>query len=106
MGAKYPGQTKEFSTRTIPGCAPKVPQQPNLTDCGIYVCQNVETFFRSPIRDFTMPISSLQSWFPDSEPRVKRRHIAGIIRSLARVQNLDRLEQLVLPDLVFVEPDM
>ena len=85
--AKYPGQEKEFTTKTIPGCAPKVPQQPNLTDCGIYVCHNVETFFRTPIQDFTMPITSLRSWFPDSEPRVKRRDIAQLIRSLATEQN-------------------
>ena len=103
--AKYPGQTKEFSAKTIPGCAPKVPQQPNMTDCGIYVCHNVETFFQKPIQDYTMPITSLENWFPDSEPRVKRRDIAQLIKNLATEQNKDKLEQLILPDLVFVEAE-
>ena len=102
---KYPGQTREFSPKTIPGCAPKVPQQPNLTDCGIYVCHNVETFFKNPIQDYTLPIRSLKNWFPDSEPRVKRRDVATLIRQLATEQNKDKLEQLILPDLVFVEPE-
>ena len=102
---KYPGQKREFSTRTIPGCAPKVPQQPNLTDCGIYVCHNVETFFKKPIQDYTLPITSLKNWFPDSEPRVKRRDVATLIRKLATEQNQDKLEQLIFPDMVFVEPE-
>jgi len=102
---KYPGQTREFSTRTMPGGAPKVPQQPNLTDCGLFLCHNVETFFKAPIADYTMPITSLSSWFPDSESRYKRRDVAGIIKKLATQQNQDKLEQLQLPDLVFVEPE-
>jgi len=102
---KYPGQTREFSTKTIPGCAPKVPQQPNLTDCGIYVCHNVETFFKNPIQDYTLPIKSLKNWFPDSEPRVKRRDLATLIRKLATEQNQDKLEQLIFPDMVFMEPE-
>ena len=103
---KYPGQKREFSTRTIPGCAPKVPQQPNLTDCGIYVCHNVETFFKNPINDYTLPITSLKNWFPGSEPRVKRRDIATLIRKLATEQNQDKLEQLIFPEnMVFMEPE-
>merc|ERR1719342_288274 len=103
---KYPGQKREFSTRTIPGCAPKVPQQPNLTDCGIYVCHNVETFFKNPIQDYTLPINSLKKWFPDSEPRVKRRDVATLIRKLATEQNQDKLEQLIFPEnMVFMEPE-
>merc|ERR1719450_397729 len=102
---KNPGQTREFSTRTMPGAAPRVPQQPNLTDCGLFLCHNVETFFKNPIRDYTMPITSLSSWYPDSESRMKRRDVAGIIKTLATQQNQDKLEQLQLPDLVFVEPE-
>jgi len=102
---KYPGQTREFSARTIPGAAPRVPQQPNLTDCGLFLCHNVETFFSKPVEDYTMPITSLSSWFPDSESRMKRRNVADIVKKLAREQNQDKLEQLQLPDLVFVEPE-
>lgn len=102
---KNPGQTKEFSTRTMPGAAPKVPQQPNLTDCGLFLCHNVETFFKNPVKDYTMPVTSLSSWFPDSESRMKRKDVATIIKKLATQQNQDKLEQLQLPDLVFVEPE-
>ena len=102
---KYPGQKREFSTRTMPGCAPKVPQQPNLTDCGIYVCHNVETFFKKPIDDYTLPITSLKNWFPGSEPRGKRGDVASLIRRLATEQNQDKLERLIWPELVFREPE-
>ena len=102
---KYPGQKREFSTKTIPGCAPKVPQQPNLTDCGIYVCHNVETFFKSPIQDYTLPITSLKNWFPGSETRAKRGDVATLIRRLATEQNQDKLERLIWPEMVFVEPE-
>jgi hypothetical protein len=27
------------------GCCPTVPQQPNLTDCGLFVLQFIESFF-------------------------------------------------------------
>jgi len=102
---KYPGQKREFSTRTIPGSAPKVPQQPNLTDCGLYLCHNVETFFKNPIQDYALPIESLKNWFPEAETRMKRSNVAGIIRKLATQQNQDKLEQLQFPDLLFVEPE-
>lgn len=52
-----------------------------------------------------MPITSLRNWFPESEPRVKRRDIAQLIKNLATDQNKDKLEQLILPDLVFLEPE-
>ena len=38
---KVPSFTKE----TMPGCCPVVPQQPNFTDCGLFVLQFVESFF-------------------------------------------------------------
>ena len=39
---KAPSFTKE----TMPGCCPVVPQQPNFTDCGVFVLQFVESFFK------------------------------------------------------------
>merc|ERR1719420_2289642 len=51
-----------------------------------------------------MPVT-LSSWFPDSESRMKRKDVATIIKKLATQQNQDKLEQLQLPDLVFVEPE-
>jgi Ulp1 family protease len=44
-----------------------VQQQPNFSDCGIYLLQYVESFFRNPITDYTLPITSLKAWFPEEE---------------------------------------
>lgn len=40
------GQERDFSKDTIKGAVPKVPQQNNFTDCGLYVLQYVESFFQ------------------------------------------------------------
>lgn len=40
------GVEKTFSKDTIKGACPKVPQQSNFTDCGLYVLQYVESFFQ------------------------------------------------------------
>lgn len=40
------GTEKLFSKDTIKGSSPKVPQQSNFTDCGLYVLQYVESFFK------------------------------------------------------------
>ena len=40
------GKDRVFSKETFRGCCPSVPQQPNFSDCGIYVLQYVESFFK------------------------------------------------------------
>lgn len=40
------GEEQTFSKDTIKGACPKVPQQSNFTDCGLYVLQYVESFFK------------------------------------------------------------
>lgn len=40
------GNEKVFSKDTIKGASLKVPQQSNFTDCGLYVLQYVESFFK------------------------------------------------------------
>lgn len=40
------GSEKVFSKDTIKGASLKVPQQSNFTDCGLYVLQYVESFFK------------------------------------------------------------
>lgn len=39
------GFDRAFTKDTIKGACPKVPQQSNFTDCGLYVLQYVESFF-------------------------------------------------------------
>jgi hypothetical protein len=36
---------KTFTKKTIPEISPKMPVQPNTSDCGIYVLQYIESFF-------------------------------------------------------------
>ena len=40
------GGENTFTKDTIKGACPKVPQQSNFTDCGLYVLQYVESFFK------------------------------------------------------------
>ena len=37
---------RKFDKDTIKGCSPRVPQQPNFSDCGIFVLQYCESFFK------------------------------------------------------------
>lgn len=39
------GVDKVFNKDVIKGACPKVPQQTNFTDCGLYLLQYVESFF-------------------------------------------------------------
>lgn len=43
---KHPGQIKDFSPEAIKGAALRVPQQPNYTDCGLFMIHFVEMFFK------------------------------------------------------------
>lgn len=39
------GEERIYNRDSIKGACPKVPQQNNFTDCGLYVLQYVEQFF-------------------------------------------------------------
>ena len=78
---------RDFNKDNMKGCCPKVPQQPNFSDCGLFALQYVESFFKSPIKDFSLPITSLRKWFPPQVMRTKRADIGKIIRDLAAEQN-------------------
>lgn len=43
--AKHNGAERSFSKEIMKGAAVKVPQQPNYTDCGLYVLHFFEKFF-------------------------------------------------------------
>ena len=81
------------------GCCPKVPQQPNFSDCGLFLLQYVESLFKSPIKDFSLPIKSLKKWFPNQEMRNKRHDIAELIRKLAAEQHKDK--KINFPQITF-----
>ncbi|CAL8137418.1 unnamed protein product [Orchesella dallaii] len=75
-----------YDKTTMPGCMPKVPQQPNKTDCGLYLLQYVESFFSSPIQNFETLDLSLKNWFQTSIVENKRREIYEFI--LKKVEQL------------------
>jgi hypothetical protein len=95
-------EDRDFNKDNMKGCCPKVPQQPNFSDCGLFALQYVESFFKSPLKDFNLPIKNLGKWFPSEVMRQKRSEIATIIRNLALQQNKDK--KFDFPDLVFT-PD-
>ena len=46
------------------GNTPKVQQQDNFSDCGIYLLEYAESFFANPILDFTFPMKQqLKYWY-------------------------------------------
>lgn len=72
-----------FDKDFIKGGVPKVPQQNNYSDCGVYVLQYVESFFKNPIKDFTIPIRK-QNWFSEEHVNSKRQEIQELIWNLKK----------------------
>lgn len=60
---------------------PKVPKQDNSSDCGVYLLQYVESFFKDPIVNFELPIH-LEKWFPRHVIKTKREDIRELILKL------------------------
>ncbi|XP_020622881.1 sentrin-specific protease 6-like [Orbicella faveolata] len=75
-----------FDKDTIKGNHPKVPQQDNFCDCGVYVLQYMESFFEDPITDFTLPIRK-PNWF--SSITQKRTDIRQLIYTLKASAEID-----------------
>ena len=94
-------EDREFNKDTMKGACPKVPQQPNFSDCGLFALQYVESFFKSPIADYQLPVKGLKKWFPSEVMRNKRSEIAKIIRDLAIEQNKDPSKTFDFPTLTF-----
>ena len=95
-------EERVFNKDTMPGGSPKVQQQPNFSDCGIYLLQYVESFFKDPIKDYTLPIKTLGEWFTKDEVENKRNSIAELIKQLAAQQNPSK--QFEFPQLNFFNP--
>ncbi|XP_065164510.1 uncharacterized protein [Atheta coriaria] len=75
-------QVKVFTKEIICGACPKIPQQNNYTDCGLYLLQYVEHFFKKPITDYRIPIQGLKDWFDEIIVTRKREDIANLIKEL------------------------
>lgn len=91
-----------FDRITMPGCQPTVPRQPNAFDCGLYVLQYTESFFKSPILDFTNPRTmKRKDWFQESEVQTKRKMIYEFILNFVKMnfpENLQYVPELSFPE--------
>lgn len=107
------------------GSCPKIPQQNNFTDCGLYLLQYVEQFFKvtiyffyikvfcsislsfylrylyfqDPVSDYTLPIKQLANWFDEIVVTRKREEISKLLKTLMHKYNPD--SHLHLPDIKF-----
>ncbi|XP_066203851.1 sentrin-specific protease 7 isoform X1 [Saccopteryx leptura] len=72
---------REFSKTNMVDLCPKVLKQDNSSDCGVYLLQYVESFFKDPIVNFELPIH-LEKWFPRHVIKTKREDIRELILKL------------------------
>ncbi|XP_069788203.1 sentrin-specific protease 6 isoform X2 [Narcine bancroftii] len=77
---------RSFTKDMIKGSNPRVPQQDNFSDCGVYVLQYVESFFENPIPSFELPMN-LIDWFPQQQVKKKREEIRNVILKLCETQS-------------------
>ncbi|XP_069462374.1 sentrin-specific protease 6 isoform X2 [Ambystoma mexicanum] len=86
------GSKRSFSKDVMKGSNPRVPQQNNFSDCGVYILQYVESFFENPIQSFDLPMN-LSDWFPEQRMKTKRHEIKSLIIRLQELQNKDKKGQ-------------
>ncbi|XP_018414418.1 PREDICTED: sentrin-specific protease 6 [Nanorana parkeri] len=86
------GTKRSFSKEVMKGSNPRVPQQNNFSDCGVYILQYVESFFENPIQSFDLPMN-LTDWFPQQRMKRKREEIRNLILSLQEHQSKDKKGQ-------------
>uniref|UniRef100_A0A671LI49 SUMO specific peptidase 6a n=1 Tax=Sinocyclocheilus anshuiensis TaxID=1608454 RepID=A0A671LI49_9TELE len=82
------GSQRSFGKDMMKGSSPRVPQQDNFSDCGVYVLQYVESFFESPLPSFHLPMNLLD-WFPQHRMKTKRDEIKELILKLQTQQQLN-----------------
>ncbi|XP_033990695.1 LOW QUALITY PROTEIN: sentrin-specific protease 6 [Trematomus bernacchii] len=90
------GSTRCFGKEVMKGSSPRVPQQDNFSDCGVYVLQYVESFFESPIPSFHLPVN-LSDWYPQQRMKTKREEIRQLILKIKERQEVDRKEVSASP---------
>jgi len=97
--AKVIGESKLFTEQNMAQYNPRVRGQKNSKDCGIFLLQYVESFFRAPVRNWTDDNIEHIDWFQKEEVMMKRANIAKLIRNLSVMQDTER--KLIFPELDF-----
>ncbi|KAF2090709.1 cysteine proteinase [Saccharata proteae CBS 121410] len=73
-----------------------IPQQPNMTDCGIYLLNYFEKFMEDPdlfiIRLLTKKMNLREDW-PDSDASKKRAQIRNLLFDLQKQQEKEKMEK-------------
>nr|XP_057928146.1 sentrin-specific protease 6 [Doryrhamphus excisus] len=85
------GSHRTFGKDVMKGSSPRVPQQDNFSDCGVYILQYVESFFENPITSFHLPMN-LAEWFPQQRMKTKREEIRSLILHIQAQQEVDKKE--------------
>ena len=91
---------KEFTVSNLPAFCPRIPQQSNLTDCGLYLLQFVESFYSKPFPNYISPLANMEFWFSHDSIVSKRYDIANLIQTLSNETN-NKSSKTVFPDLDF-----
>ncbi|KAJ8341957.1 hypothetical protein SKAU_G00342480 [Synaphobranchus kaupii] len=86
------GTQRSFGKEVMRGSSPRVPQQDNFSDCGVYILQYVESFFQNPIPSFRLPMN-LMEWFPQQRMKRKREEVKELILQIQSQQQMDLLCQ-------------
>lgn len=92
-------EARAFTRDTMKGAVPRVPQQNNYTDCGLYTLQFTESFFALPLKDYRFPMRTIAEWFDESVVACKREAIALLIKDLMLKYN--PTNNIKLPDISF-----
>ena len=58
----YPDEVQVFSVSIMPSKSPNVPQQENLTDCGLFLIKNVELFIKNYMEASRVSLSPVKIW--------------------------------------------
>ncbi|KAA0186874.1 hypothetical protein HAZT_HAZT006776 [Hyalella azteca] len=96
-------EARAFTRETMKGAVPRVPQQTNYTDCGLYTLQFTESFFDLPLKDYRFPMRSIVNWFDEALVAGKREFIALLIKRLMDEYNPNH--NIVLPEISFSTPE-
>ncbi|XP_070705472.1 sentrin-specific protease 6 isoform X2 [Pempheris klunzingeri] len=91
------GTQRSFGKDVMKGSSPRVPQQDNFSDCGVYILQYVESFFENPIPSFHLPVN-LSDWFPQQRMKTKREEIKELILKIQEQQEVEKKEPEPEPD--------
>ncbi|KAL5292476.1 SENP6 family protein [Megaselia abdita] len=98
QAGRAPATTSVFTKDNMQGYCVKCPQQNNFTDCGLFLLQYVEHFFKDPILNYKVPIKQLVNWFENIVVTRKREEISNLIKDLVR--KTENGKSIAFPDII------